>query len=426
MKKIFVMILALCLAVPAISYAGSATSRWDLTIGGQVKVDFGWVDKAAGTLGAAGLPARDDRSGFDSLNNEFGNYLWGTGETNLSFFVRGPDAWGAKTSAFILGDFVGVWGGSADTYGVFDLVVANFSFDWKNTTLQIGMGGAPFGAYPTFAGNQLGWSTFGWGGKGAAPVNAQINITQRFTKELSANFRISNQNDNNSAQNSLVGGAPNSYNRSDYPLFMGGVTYATDACGKVGPWRLSFTAAGAWGQEKRTFLVAGSAEDDTIDMWIGQFNFLVPIIPEKNGNKTMALYVDGSFYTGQNMDGYYGGWAGMAPLSYQRPGGDFAAPVSTGGLAHAAFYFTDQLSINGWYWYARNNTSRAHQAINFNGGKYAYQYVASLVYDVNPAIRFVLHYDHTYKKYAGLDPAAPGLKDKGTSNTYRVGAFYYF
>ena len=46
MKKIVVVMLALFLAIPAISYAGSATSRWDLTIGGVVKFDVGWTDQS--------------------------------------------------------------------------------------------------------------------------------------------------------------------------------------------------------------------------------------------------------------------------------------------------------------------------------------------------------------------------------------------
>ena len=44
MKKILVIMAVLLLAIPAISYAGSATSRWDLTIGGDVQFDVGWSD----------------------------------------------------------------------------------------------------------------------------------------------------------------------------------------------------------------------------------------------------------------------------------------------------------------------------------------------------------------------------------------------
>ena len=51
MKKIVVVMLALTLAIPAVSFAGSATSRWDLTIGGDIKTDFAYSNIAAGELG---------------------------------------------------------------------------------------------------------------------------------------------------------------------------------------------------------------------------------------------------------------------------------------------------------------------------------------------------------------------------------------
>ena len=54
MKKTLVIMLALFLAIPAISYAGSATSRWDMTIGGNIKFDMGWADQSGGNSRACG------------------------------------------------------------------------------------------------------------------------------------------------------------------------------------------------------------------------------------------------------------------------------------------------------------------------------------------------------------------------------------
>lgn len=113
MKKTLVIMLALFLAIPAISYAGSATSRWDMTIGGNIKFDMGWADQSGGNssdLWAGGVPDRNTASGTSTAATKFGNQIWGAGETALNFFIKGPDAWGAHTHAFILGDFTGVWG----------------------------------------------------------------------------------------------------------------------------------------------------------------------------------------------------------------------------------------------------------------------------------------------------------------------------
>lgn len=448
MKKIFVMMLALCLAVPAISYAGSATSRWDMTIGGVVKFDFGWVDsKATGTLATSGVPARDDKIGT-TINNDYGNYIWGGGETNLNFFVRGPDAWGAKTSAFVLMDFIGVWGGS--NYGTADLLVATLNFDWPNTTLMMGDAGGTFGMLPTFAGNQSSWGAIGlFGDKGPAPVLSQITVTQRFTKDFSAKFGIMSSVNNGRSANSLGGNSAMTQSfRASTPGAQAGITYASDACGKVGPWRLTVGMSGGLIREKYTSQIpavlnpAGTAivtpsttADDTVTGWLADLKFLVPIIPEKNGNKAMALYVDGDVWRGQNMDGFNAGWSGTGVAAYNRDGAtdpDFASNVSTGFMAHAAFYFTDQLWINGYYMYAKKDMSHRYRDVtNRDAVKNAYQTILSLAYDVNPAVRFTLQWDHSYAKYAheaGLVgiPASATLKDKGTQDAFRMAAYYYF
>ena len=59
MKKTLVIMLALFLAIPAISYAGAVNSRWDMSIGGNIKFDVGWTDQSGGmssALWAAGIP----------------------------------------------------------------------------------------------------------------------------------------------------------------------------------------------------------------------------------------------------------------------------------------------------------------------------------------------------------------------------------
>ncbi len=47
MKKVVILFVAVMLALPAMSFAGSATSRWDLTIGGMVKLDYFYADQSS-------------------------------------------------------------------------------------------------------------------------------------------------------------------------------------------------------------------------------------------------------------------------------------------------------------------------------------------------------------------------------------------
>jgi len=301
MKKIFVLALALCLAVPALSYAGNATSRFDLNIGGTLKVDFGWSDDYAGpgTLQTGGLPARDVKN---TSADKYGQQLWGAGESGLNFFVRGPDAWGAKTSAFIAGDFTGFWGASG--YNTFDLVIAQINFDWANTSFSMGQGPQIWGKLPTWS-QQLGWNEANYSDKGSTPAVMNAVVTQRFTKEWSAKFGISSPwafTANYNTEGPKAGPPPNVVGgqlaQSDIPVFQGGVTYSSGACGKVGPWQLTFATDGWWGKFKQIYTNAnGNVTDKDVDTWGAEFKFLVPIIPEKNGNKTGALYVDGDIVT---------------------------------------------------------------------------------------------------------------------------------
>ena len=47
MKKFAVLCVAVMLAIPVSGHAGSATSRWDLTIGGLVKIGSGYADQSS-------------------------------------------------------------------------------------------------------------------------------------------------------------------------------------------------------------------------------------------------------------------------------------------------------------------------------------------------------------------------------------------
>ena len=264
MKKTLVIMLALFLAIPAISYAGSATSRWDLTIGGNIKFDVGWSDQSgAQSSDHVGRRDRGQEPGSPAtrqLYNKYGTQMWGAGETGLNFFVKGPDAWGANTHAFILGDFTGFWGAAQATsgppanYNTFNLLIAEMAFDWENTTLAMGTGRSFWGMVPTFA-NSASWNFAGYGGKGAAPVAPQITVDERFTKNWIGGFGIM------SPYNAVNGSEPGRQRhgtatsttifRNPLPAFEGKFAYTSDSCGKVGPWQLLAELDGFYGQVRQ-------------------------------------------------------------------------------------------------------------------------------------------------------------------------------
>jgi len=416
MKKTLVIMLALFLAIPAISYAGSATSRWDLTIGGNIKFDVGWSDQSGAMSGNdmwTGQNAdRNPASGNRTLYDKYGTQLWGAGETGLNFFVKGPDAWGAKTHAFISGDFTGFWGSATNGinfpngYNNFDLVIADMGFDWANTSLDFGVGGSFWGEPMTFTLSNA-WNQFGIGGKGAAPVAPQITIVQRFAKGWSAGFGIMSPENTINQQTSPAGVSPtpnaqllgNAF-RTPLPLFEGKFGYSSDSCGKVGPWQLDVEVDGFWSQIRRIYGPTFTSKD--MNEYNVDLKVIVPIIPEHNGNKAGAFYADGEIFYGAGggdpgqWDANAGGTSWLTYYNnYRADPGDFSAAPIWGVYGHAQFYFTDQVSVNGWYVAAWSNPSDAMKfssaALNANGGEGAItseqNYALNLMYDVNPAVR---------------------------------------
>jgi len=473
MKKILVIMLALTLAIPAIGYAGSATSRWDLTIGGNEKIDIAYSNTAAGLLSDDALPQRSSLAGNDNVINKYGTWQWGVGETSLNFAIRGPDAWGAKTSAFISGDFTGVWtggpaaysgpGGSQlgepDNYNTFDLMNANFTLDWGQESVVIGQEISIWGMIPTFA-LAPNWGNMGFGGKGLPPVAPGIWYTQKFgSSGLRAMFQVQGPQGPTGANetNGAVNNGANSQSWGPIPYLQTSWIYESPACGKVGPWDLLFGLDAIYGKQKYVFQTSTSGpvalSSQNVDEWSVMFKTLVPIIPEKNnGNKTNAWYVDANIFTGQNVGGgYYGTFGSYGALAYLRPGsttntatpgqpptlgpspyaGNYASPLAWGWEGHTQFYFTDQISFNGFYFYSYIKDSQwvaNNISTSATGGVVhsIYNYTADIMYDVNPAVRLVFAYDTTRAYYAGPSTTPSAYGNSGTRHTYHFAAYYYF
>ncbi|OPY76213.1 MAG: hypothetical protein A4E65_03240 [Syntrophorhabdus sp. PtaU1.Bin153] len=424
MKKFIVIALALLLAVPAISFAGSATSRWDVTIGGYVKFDMGYMDQSH--QGADYYSAARESDSLENVADEYGNLFSAGGETRLNFLVQGPDGWGAKTSAFIEGDFSGRTTG--DGYGAFSLRHAFMKMQWANDSLTIGHTWQRFGLMPSFANILLAWNMLGAFQKGTR--QPQISWEHNFNKNLGFALGIISPTDSLAT----TGGAQrvDGFSRSPYPFGEGELFYTSDACGKIGPWQMLFSVSGYYGQWKgiadaagddvTTSKTATSArfDDDDTDAWGLAFKGFIPIIPEKKGNKAGALSLSGQVFALQNPSWY------MGPFtlgSYQRENGDLATPLLVGGWGQLTYFFTDKLFVSGWYGNMRYKLSHRYQAENPNAIKSEQQYIVNLSYDVNPAMRLGVEYDRIDTKYAGH---ATGLEKDGSMNAFRIGAWYFF
>jgi hypothetical protein len=445
------------------SYAGSATSRWDLTIGGMVKFDLQWANQAVNQ--EVTFAERESGSGTGSLTSSRDKYnalTWTSGETRLNFLIKGPDTWGAKTSAFIEADFrrsstlgygssntgADSFGPNTSAYGTFGLRHAFMKFDWPTFSLVIGSTWTLPGALPCFclmSVNELG------------PFNKSYFIPQIYgvwqaTKEFSISAGVIAPYDpiKGLSGTPAPGIAPDDFSRSQWPMFFTEFVYKTDACGKIGPWMLQFGLGGMFGREKpidpgssgasTSRWVSGAPatvtyykadfDEDEVDMWMATFKMYIPIIPEKAPGKmagSLGLALTG--FTGQNLRTIIPAPPMIHSLqSYDRNptavNANYAAPVATGGWGQLAFYWTDTVWSGFYYGQTQVNLSQARKATTPSSGYERIQnYVVNLVYDPNPAIRLGLEYGYMTTHYAAN---VSGLKNEGAVNQVRFGAAYFF
>jgi hypothetical protein len=179
---------------------------------------------------------------------------------------------------------------------------------------------------------------------------------------------------------------------------------------------------------------------------LAEFKWTIPVIPEKNNNKSGALLFDGSVFTSQIPadPGPGPGWPGPWPGNFITIRGsnptnpDLAVPVTSGLYLHGQYYFTDKVSFNGFFDMGVNTGSRwagtfageqvttlppstGADATALAGGKMFSQYIANIVYDVNPAVRLVGEYLHSYESFYPVPPGTATLKNPPALNTVNTG-----
>jgi len=419
MKKVVILFVAVMLALPAISYAGSATSRWDLTIGGMVKLDYFYADQTSNQ--DITYSEREGATPGTVTSRKRASESWGVGETRLNFLVKGPDTWGAKTSAFVEFDFRSASSNSvsattrnsAEDYGLANLRHAFMKFDWPSFSIVAGRTWSVPGNQPCFC--LLGVNENGASNKGA--ILEEVYASWQATKTFSITGGImtpynTTKNPGGTIGNSMI--EDNGFQESLLPLFFTEFLYKTDACGKIGPWMLQFGLGGIYGQEKPSepadltqvgnqttqggasgtglntvsnpnisgvvYQSVNGYDSSRVNMWMATFKTYIPIIPEKApGKLAHSLGLAFAAFTGQNVRSFAGAPPfTAATFSYNRalyrtptgttnvgtptantqlmnPHANFVAPVDTGGWGQLQWYWTDTLWTGVYY--AENHIS---------------------------------------------------------------------
>jgi len=431
-KKFIVVAIAVFLAIPAVCFAGSATSRWDLTLGGYVEFDMGWADK--GVNADYATAPRDSYGTWEGRDAEYSSEYASGAAGRLQWIIKGPDAWGGKTSAFVEGDFRGQTG----DYGEFNLRHAWMKSNWVNDILQVGRQWQRWGNLAPFSGYLLSFGGLQPSLKGLR--NEAIVWDHKFAKDWWWYLGVYHNSKNDFGSRAL-----DDFANSPYPFIEGGIKYASDSCGRIGNQVMMFEVGGFLGWERNIWSYADPGtgtgrfyDDDLAQAWGLAIGYYVPIIPERKGNKAGALGIGGNAFVGQNLGWYsYGSVGGYetAPAIGGFTDPKISYPHQWGGYFQLDYWFTNALSIHGWYAHAKNSfSSRSTMmglipATNFKQNQ---QYIVNISYDVNPAMRFGVEYAHLRTKYADYGYTVIGgvptitADKKGTMNSIRIGAWYFF
>lgn len=427
MKKLAMVVLALALAIPALSQAGSVSSRYDVTFGGFVKYDLGYSTQ---NNNADPIVAnRQSSSTLQWLADQYTNTFQTAAETRFNFLVKGPDLAGAKTSAFIEGDFRGVTTGNS--YGGFQLRHAFMSLDWQSANLMIGQNWQQWGMpYYTAA---LGNNDFGQYLAGNRTPQAALRYF--FTKEFNAMAGVTSATEWSGSDG--IRGYNDGYARSGWPGLQGEIAYWTDRCGRIGPNNLKFALGAYFGKEKKIWppiVRARNYKDDTLDAWLTAFRYSIPLVPEKAGDKTMSLLLNGNFFYGQNVAG--NNWmmpGGPSNGSYWRNfrTNEATAPVVFGAFAQLSWWLTDTLSVNGMFGYLKYKYSSDARDLMPDHVNMMQTYGVNLLWDANESLRFGLQWMTMFTGYNRpyYFPRI-GFKDSGDRtgqiDQYRLAAWYFF
>ncbi|MDD3538214.1 MAG: hypothetical protein PHT96_13420 [Syntrophorhabdaceae bacterium] len=423
MKRFLFVFIAALLAIPALGHAGSVSSRHDVTFGGLVKYDLGY--SAQNSHADPSKAFRQSTSDRAILEDEYGNTFASGAETRFNFLIKGPELLGARTKAFIEGDFRGTTTGNA--YGGFQLRHAFMNLNWESAELMIGQNWQQWGM-PYYRA-QVGADDFKQYLKGIR--TPQVAFRYFFTKEFNAMIGLTSATGWSGTTRQYNDG----YARSSWPGLQGEIAYWTDRCGKIGPNNLKFALGGYYGRDSETFtdpVNPARIKDSSTDAWVAAFRYSLPIVPEKQGNKAMSVLLNGNFFIGQNVAGNnWMGTSGPSNGAYMRSSTEAAAPTLFGMFAQVSWWITDKLWMNGLYGYLKYNYSewaRSHNAAARDTVNMSQSYAVNMYWDANQAIRFGLQWMRIFTHYNGVGPGnGPGFAGtSGTMDQYRLAAWYFF
>jgi hypothetical protein len=399
------------------------TSKFNLSIGGFVKLDYAYNSVNLGQSGslAPGSGAIPKRS---SQQGQADQSIFTARQSRLWFKVAGPTFLGAKTNALIEGDFYGDPSAAGES-PQFRMRLAYGTLDWKNTQLMFGQFWDIFGpmAMSTIDFRQA--ASFGTPNNPRVP---QIRLTQKLNfnddngLKLVFGLQDPNQDGNNQSATGVSSNVGMAVNAAGQLMFVSKALGVAPGFYGMSMNSLTAGAFGLIGSQKAT-----AAGNKSVDSYGYGFYAFVPVLRSSDGkSRAMTLSLEAQTYMAANMSFNTATATNFVGNLTSNP--NAAKGWGVGG--QLIFYPVQNLGITAGYG-RRNayNYSNYYGISNFQ--KYNQIFFANVAYDLNAAVRISAEYENLNTRYGNVSNVAAstslaGLSSTGTANIARLALFYFF
>jgi hypothetical protein len=399
------------------------TSKFNLSVGGFVKLDYAYNSVNLGPNGAllpnGGIPKTSSIQGNQDQS------ILTARQSRLWLKVDGPTLFGAKTNALVETDFYGDNAASGESPQV-RMRHAFGTMSWNNTQLLFGQSSDLFApAVASTVDFRHGQAT----GTPFQPRVPQIRLTQKvdISSENSLKVVVAMQ-DPAQGQNTgalvsangdtgAVTGTAFTSVVSSAPNFAGQIMFSSKVLGAAPGFygtsmnNLTFGGFGLYGKEYLKGVT------DSVDSYGYGLYAFVPVLKSSDGkSRSMTASLEAQAYFAANMN--FNSATGAKTIG---SGNDTKPAKGYGLYGQAIVYPTENVGVTAGY--ARRGASKYDDYTAANFEKYNELIYTNIAYDINAAIRVAVEYEHQYTLYG--KPTA-GTSDHGQINTGRLAAYYFF